>query len=139
MNNTPGIFLGLIDTAAFEKRFMPPSQRSSPDGSDGSDGSSRSPRPQRVIFPLTTEKCQKQPKTPSTDGTDVFPKPSRVREKKKLRASALAKNNFLSQPDATRNPSVASELPKVETSLERFPEIATAITAAGSVALDIET
>jgi len=138
MNNTPGIFLGLIDTAAFEKRFMPPSQRSSPDGSDGSDGSSRSPRPQRVIFPLTTEKCQKQPKTPSTDGTDVFPKPSRVREKKKLRASAL-KNNFLSQPDATRNPSVTSELPKVEKSPERFPEIAAAITAAGSVALDIET
>ena len=34
---------------------------------------------------------------------------------------------------------MASELPKVEVSPERFPEIATAITAAGSVALDIET
>ncbi|MEI8311993.1 MAG: hypothetical protein WCH98_14685, partial [Verrucomicrobiota bacterium] len=34
---------------------------------------------------------------------------------------------------------MASELPKVETSRERFPEIASAITAAGAVALDIET
>jgi len=131
----PGAFIGFLDVAALERRFLPPSKRAS---SDGSDGSSRSPLPSRVTFPMNP---QKQPKTPFTDGTDAFSKPSRVRENKKVGASALTKNILLRQPDAARKASEPSELPKSEivTQNDRFPEIAAAITAAGSVALDIET
>ena len=134
----PGAFIGFLDVAALELRFLPPSQRAS---SDGPDGSFRSPNPQRAIFPLNIENGQKQPKTPFTDGADAFHKPSRVREEKKVGASALTKNHLLRRPEGTREPSVPSELPKSEILSQKgkFPEIAAAITEAGSVALDIET
>ncbi|MEI6036126.1 MAG: DNA polymerase [Verrucomicrobiae bacterium] len=51
------------------------------------------------------------------------------------------KNNFPSQPDGSRDPSVTSEPVVIEitSQKEAFPEIAAAISAAGSVALDLET
>jgi len=124
----PGEFIGFLDIAALEQRFLPPPwARSERDAK----------RPSKRRRSASQTGPSNTPQTPPTDVSDGFFTKFSTAKNQNLKGGH-GKGHVVAGKNLEKNPSEVSDLGLVSQT-DRFPEIAAAVSSAGAVALDIET